>query len=387
MARETVVPFVDLGAQYSAIGPAVRAAITGVLERGDYILGAAVGEFEKQFAYFTGTTYAIGLDSGLSAIELGLRALGIGPGDEVIIPANTFIASALPVSGLGARPVLVDANEDTYNIDVEQLERAITPRTRAIMPVHLYGRMADMDAILEVADRHGLLVFEDACQAHGATQGGRPAGSMGHAAAFSFYPAKNLGAYGDGGMLVTNDSKVDERVRLLRNYGSKVKYHHEIPGMNRRLDTLQAAVLKEKLVHLSDWNAARRRHAATYRERIHEDAVTLPEAPVGDEHVYHLYVVRSQQRDELQAHLTSSGIATGIHYPIPIHLQPAYKDLGYAKGAFPVTERLAAEILSLPMYPELSPEQIDAVAVAVNAFQYGQRPVRRAAVVDTIAEC
>jgi len=368
MATEPTVPFVDLGAQYRAVGPAVRTAINGVLERGDFILGGAVAEFEERFASYTGTRYGIGLDSGLSAIELGLRALGIGPGDEVITAANTFIASALPVTYLGAKPVLVDADEYTFNIDVEQIERAITPRTKAIMPVHLYGQVANMDAILKTAERHGLLVFEDACQAHGASYKGRPAGSMGHAAAFSFYPAKNLGAYGDGGMLVTNDPNVDQQVRLLRNYGSKVKYRHEIVGMNHRLDTLQAAVLMVKLEHLDDWNTSRRRHAARYGELLREDVVALPGSTSGNEHVYHLYVVRSRQRDELQAHLAAVGISTGIHYPIPIHLQPAYKELGHTAGDFPVTERLAAEILSLPMYPELSEESICAVADAVNSF-------------------
>jgi len=372
MAEASRVPLVDLKAQYRTIREEVRAAMDGVLERTDFILGGAVGEFEAAFAAYCGTRFAVGVDSGLSALELGLRALGIGPGDEVITAANSFIASVLPISYVGATPVLVDVDEVTYDLDPAQVEAAITPRTKAIMPVHLYGQMADMDAIMDIAERHGLKVIEDACQAHGATFRGRRAGSFGHVAAFSFYPAKNLGAYGDGGMLVTNDEAVYEHVRLLRNYGSRVKYHHEVAGMNRRLDTIQAAVLGAKLPHLDAWNAARRRLAALYDEALAGTSVRTPATAPGREHVFHLYVVRSRERDALRAHLDASGIDTGIHYPIPIHLQPAYGHLGYGPGDFPVTEALAREALSLPMYAELPEQAVRRVADAVRAFDAAQ---------------
>lgn len=368
MSADAPVPFVDLGAQHATLRDEVRAAMDAVLERGDFILGSAVSEFETAFATYVGTHHAVGLDSGLSAIELGLRALGVGPGDEVITAANTFIASALPITYLGATPVLVDAAPDSWTIDPERIEAAITPRTKAILPVHLYGHPADMDAILAIAERHGLVVLEDACQAHGARYRGRRAGAMGHAAAFSFYPAKNLGAFGDGGMLVSDDPDVDAQVRLLRNYGSRVKYHHEVAGMNRRLDTLQAAVLLAKLARLDDWNDARRRHAARYRDRLANAGVDLPPVTDDVEHVYHLFIVESGDRDGLQEHLARRRIATGVHYPVPIHLQPAYRSLGLGPGAFPVTEQLAGRILSLPMYPELPDEAIDRVADAVHEF-------------------
>ncbi len=374
MDADRGLPFVDLHAQYRSIKDEVSTAITTVLERGDFILGHDVAEFEREFADYCGTRHAVGVDSGLSALELGLRALGVGPGDEVIVPANSFIASALPITALGAKAVLVDVDEDTYNLDVTLVEAAITPRTKAIMPVHLYGRLADMAAIMELAERHGLKVIEDACQAHGARSSlagvsGRAAGGFGHVAAFSFYPAKNLGAYGDGGALTTDDDEIAERVRLLRNYGSKVKYHHEVAGYNRRLDTLHAAVLRVKLRYLDAWNAARQRHAVAYREALAGSDLILPSPAPEGEHVYHLYVVRCRERDELQAHLSALGIATGIHYPIPIHLQPAYRDLGHSPGDFPITERLAAEILSLPMFAELPASAPARVAAAIASHR------------------
>jgi len=373
MAGDVSVPFVDLAAQYATVRDSVRDAMDAVLERGDFILGGSVGEFEESFAQFTGTAHAVGVDSGLSAIELSLRAMGVGPGDEVITAANTFIASVLPVSYVGATPVLVDVDPRTYDLDLEQVEAAITPRTRAIMPVHLYGQPVDMDALMAIAERHGLDVIEDACQAHGARYRGRRAGSFGHAAAFSFYPAKNLGAYGDGGLVTTDDPEVADRIRLLRNYGSVTKYHHEVKGMNHRLDTLQAAVLHVKLARLDAWNAARRRHAAAYDAHLQDSGLELPAVRAGAEHVYHLYVVRSPERDALQAHLRDHGVATGIHYPVPVHLQPAYRDLGKGPGSFPVTEQLANEILSLPMYPELTEPQIAHVADAVRSFERSAR--------------
>jgi dTDP-4-amino-4,6-dideoxygalactose transaminase len=368
VASDAGVPFVDLGAQYATLRDEARAAIDGVLERGDFILGRAVETFERSFAAYCDVEHAVGLDSGLSALELALRALDIGPGDEVITAANSFIASALPISTVGATPVLVDVDERSYNLDVALVETAITPRTRAIMPVHLYGQPADMDALLALAARHGLAVVEDACQAHGARYHGRRVGGLGHVAAFSFYPAKNLGAYGDGGALVTNDPAIAERARTFRNYGSSRKYHHEVRGSNRRLDTLHAAVLNVKLPRLDGWNEGRRRAAARYDALLADANVVVPARTDGIDHVYHLYVVRTADREGLQAHLTREGISTGIHYPVPIHLQPAYRDLPHRAGDFPVSERLAGEILSLPMYAELSEAQVERVADAIVRY-------------------
>lgn len=368
MSATTQIPFVDLSAQYTAIEAEVNQAIGDVLRRTDFILGQSVEGFEQEFAAFCDTAYAVSVDSGTSALELALRAYDIGPGDEVITVANTFIATVLAISYAGATPVLVDINPETYTIEVNQLEQAITPRTKAIMPVHLYGQPADMDPILEIARQHNLMVIEDACQAHGACYKGRRAGSLGHAAAFSFYPAKNLGAYGDGGMVVTNDERVDSAIRMLRNYGQRQKYHHILRGYNRRLDTLQAAVLRVKLPYLDAWNAARRQHAFLYRQLLADCHLALPSEAGYAESVWHLYVIRSPDRDALQTHLTAHGIATGIHYPVPIHLQPAYQDLGYREGAFPITEQYAGEILSLPMYPELTSEAITRVAELMKEF-------------------
>lgn len=362
------VPFVDLAAQYAAIAEEVNGATSKVLRRTDFILGRDVGLFEEEFAAFCEAEYAVGVDSGTSALELALRAYGIGPGDEVITAANTFIASALPISYTGAIPVLVDVDPQTYTMDISRLERAITARTKVIIPVHLYGHPADMDPILEIAQQHGLVVIEDACQAHGAKYRGKRVGSLGHAAAFSFYPAKNLGAYGDGGMVVTNDEQVAESLQMLRNYGQREKYHHLLLGYNHRLDTLQAAVLRVKLQHLDAWNAARRRNAQLYGELLADSLVARPAEADYAESVYHLYVIRVEDRDGLRAHLHDKGIATGIHYPIPIHLQPSYRDLGYEKGSFPVTEEYAEQILSLPMYAELTPDLIEYVVGAIRDF-------------------
>jgi len=362
------VPFVDLRAQYESLAGEVQQAISAVLERGDFILGKEVSLFEEEFAAYCEAAYAVGVDSGTSALALALRAFEIGPGDEVITVANTFIATASAISYTGARPVLMDANPQTYNIDVSRIEETITERTKAIVPVHLYGRPADMDPILEIAQQHGLVVIEDACQAHGAKYKGERVGSLGHAAAFSFYPAKNLGAYGDGGMVVTDDARVAESLRMLRNHGQREKYHHALRGYNHRLDTLQAAVLRVKLRYLDAWNAARRRHAQLYSELLAHGPMILPAEAHCAEPVYHLYVVRVEARDRLRAYLHDKGIATGIHYPIPIHLQPACRDLGYEKGSFPVTEAYAEQILSLPMYAELTPSLIEHVAEAVRDF-------------------
>ena len=362
------VAFVDLRAQYAAIGEEIDQAISKVLTDTGFILGRDVGLFEEEFATFCEAKYAVGVDSGTSALELGLRAYGIGPGDQVITAANTFIATVLAVSYTGATPVLVDIDPQTYTIDPKLLEAAITKRTKAIIPVHLYGQPADMDPILETARCHGLIVIEDACQAHGARYRGRRVGSLGHAAAFSFYPAKNLGAYGDGGAVVSNDERVADSIRMLRNYGQREKYHHVLVGYNRRLDTLQAAVLRVKLRYLDAWNAARRSHAQKYEELLANSHLALPAEADYAEPVYHLYVVGSRDRDGLQAHLRDRRISTGIHYPVPIHLQPAYRDLGYERGSFPVAEGCAERILSLPMYPELTANAIEHVAQAIKAF-------------------
>jgi dTDP-4-amino-4,6-dideoxygalactose transaminase len=371
------VPFVDLAAQYTAIADQIDEAISGVLRGTDFILGQEVGLLEEEFAAFCEARYAVGVDSGTSALELALRACGIGPGDEVITAANTFIATALAISYTDAIPVLVDVDPWTYTMDVSWLERAVTPRTRAIIPVHLYGQPADMDAILEIARQHRLVVIEDACQAHGARYKDRRVGSLGHAAAFSFYPAKNLGAYGDGGMVVTNDERVAESLRMLRNYGQREKYHHALRGYNHRLDTLQAAVLRVKLQHLDAWNDARRRHARLYGELLPQSLVVLPVETDCAEPVYHLYVIRVTDRDGLRSYLQDRGIATGIHYPIPIHLQPAYRDLGYEKGSFPITEEHANQVLSLPMYAELTPGLIEHVAATIGQFvsEYSIEPL------------
>ena len=362
------VPFVDLAAQYSTIADEINETTSRIIQKADFILGREVRLFEEEFAAFSEARYAVGVDSGTSALELALRAYDIGPGDEVITAANSFIASALAISHAGATPVLVDVDPFTHTIDVTGIERAITSRTKAIIPVHLYGHPAHMDPIRKIAEQHGLIVIEDACQAHGARYKGRRAGSLGHAAAFSFYPGKNLGAYGDGGMVVTNDADIRKRLEMLRNYGQEEKYHHLTQGFNRRLDTLQAAVLRVKLKYLEKWNAARRWQAELYHRLLAGTALVLPSEAVGAQSVWHLYVIRTEHRDRLKEYLASRGIAAGIHYPVPIHLQPAYKNLGYKRGSFPVTEQYAQRILSLPMYAELTPELIEYVSKSILTF-------------------
>ena len=363
------VPLVDLAAQYDAIANEIDDATSRVLRGTDYILGRDVGLLEEEFAAICRAEYAVGVDSGTSALELALRAYGVGPGDEVITAANTFVATVFAISYTGATPILVDVDPQTYTIDISKLERAITDRTKAIMPVHLYGQPADMDPILEIAQRRGLVVIEDACQAHGAKYKGKRVGSLGHAAAFSFYPAKNLGAYGDGGMVVTSDAQVAESLQMLRNYGQREKYCHVVRGYNHRLDTLQAAILRVKLKYLDVWNAARRQHADQYNRLLAGSAAVTPLEPDYAESVWHLYVIRVANRSGLSTYLADRGIATGIHYPIPIHLQPVYRDLGYKTGDFPVTERYAEQILSLPMYPELTSTSIEYVAGAIRGFE------------------
>jgi dTDP-4-amino-4,6-dideoxygalactose transaminase len=362
------IPFVDLQAEYQTIKPEVDEAIAGVLGRSDFVMGKPVNDIEEAFAAYCEASYAVGVDSGFSALELALRAFEIGPGDEVITAANTFVATALAISSCGAKPILVDIDPDTYNLSPSQLEAAITPATRAIIPVHLYGQPADMDPIIQMARAHGLTVIADACQAHGARYKGRRVGSLADAAAFSFYPSKNLGAYGDGGIVVTNNSSVADRIRLLRNLGQQSKYDHQVKGYNHRLDTLQAAILCAKLPHLDERNAARRRAAEHYDQLLADLPVITPRVADWAEHVYHLYVIRVRNRETLQVHLNKAGIASGIHYPVPIHLQQAFGELGYRSGAFPVTEQYSADILSLPMYPELRPEEIAYVVNSLREF-------------------
>lgn len=368
------VPFVDLKTQYSAISGEIGGSVSEVLQDCDFILGAKVRAFEGEFAAYCGSLYSLGVSSGTEALHLALRALGIGPGDEVITQANTFIATALAISYTGAIPVFVDIDEETFNLDPELLERAVTSKTKAIIPVHLYGRTGPIDEIRDLAARHNLSIVEDACQAHGAIYNGKAgparAGTLGDAGAFSFYPGKNLGAYGDGGAITTDNAELYAKLRMLRDYGQVVKYHHQVEGYNSRLDTIQAAVLSVKLKYLDRWNALRFQHAARYMELLSGiPEVISPQLCEG--HVYHLYVVRAQERNGLAEFLNSRGIATGIHYPVPNHLQPAFGRLGYGKGSFPVTERLSEEILSLPIFPELRYGQIRHVADTIKDF-YGR---------------
>ena len=366
---QTAVPFVDLQAQHRALAAEIRVAVDEVLTDCNFILGRQVREFEQAFAAYVGVGHAVGVSNGLDALRIALAALGIGPGDEVIVPANTYIATALAASALGARVVLVDCDASTYNLDPAKLERAITLRTRVVIPVHLTGQPADMAPILEIAERRGLQVLEDAAQAHGAQYRGRPCGSMGIAGCFSFYPAKNLGAAGDGGMIVTPNEKLARQARKLSNYGEVVKYEHTEKGLNARLDTLHAAILQVKLPHLDDWNRQRARHAQRYRQRLAGIGdIRLPGVLPECTHVYHLFMVQTSRRNALRQFLQDRGVQTGIHYPTPIHLQPAYADHGWKKGDFPVAEELASQIVSLPMFPELRDEQIDYVCERIGEF-------------------
>ncbi len=364
-----MIPVFDLKSQHASLRSELEAAAVRVMASGWFILGPEVEAFEREFAAYIGTAHAVGVGSGTEALQIALLALGIGPGDEVITVPNTAVATVVAIEQTGARPVLCDVRPDSLLMDPDKLASAITPRTRAIIPVHLFGQSADLDPILGLARRHGIRVLEDCAQAHGATYRGRRVGTFGDIAAFSFYPTKNLGAYGDGGAILTNDDELAERVRLVRQYGWRERYASAIKGINSRLDELQAAILRVKLKHLDDWNAARRERAALYTEWLH--GVTAPCEMAYGKPVYHLYVVRSARRDELAAHLKTCGIGTGIHYPIPIHAQPAYADLGYQAGVFPIAEQAAREILSLPLYPELAPEDVRTVVDAMNAFGGG----------------
>jgi dTDP-4-amino-4,6-dideoxygalactose transaminase len=369
-----IVPFVDLVAQYESIAEEVDRAFHETTASAQYILGTRVERFEEEFANFVDAEHAVGVGSGLDALRLGLLALEIGPGDEVIVPANTYIATAFAVSEVGADVVLVDCDPATYNVDPDAAAAALTSRTRALLPVHFTGQAAEMRPLLGLAASKGLEVVEDAAQAHGTRYEGRPCGSLSKLACFSFYPGKNLGAYGDGGMVTTSDPAVVERTRRLRNYGERAKYDHVVKGVNSRLDGLQAAFLSVKLPHLPSWNEARLRHADTYTAQLEGVGdLAVQHRSSSSTHVYHLFIVETAQRDELRDFLTERGIQTGIHYPIPIHLQEAYSDLGLGPGAFPHTERLAQESLSLPMYPELTEEQIRSVTDAVRDFFASRR--------------
>ena len=365
------VPFVDLQSDYRELKPEIDMAIHSVLDTSAYVLGKAVSAFEADFAEFCHVDHAVGVNSGYSAIELALRANGIGPGDEVITQANTFIATILPILNIGAKPVLVDIDPDSYNLDPEKVAAAVTPATRAIVAVHLYGHPTDMEPILDIAQKHNLLVIEDAAQAHGATYQGRRTGGLGHAAAFSFYPTKNLGAFGDAGAVTTNDPAVAERIRVMRDVGQPVKYRHDMHGFNFRLDSIQAAVLGVKLTRLDAWNANRRRLAQRYNELLAGLPLVTPSAAPWAEHVYHVYVIRVSRRDALQQHLAENGVGTAMHYPIPNHLQKSLAGLGYSQGDFPVTERYADQILSLPMFPAMTDAQQDRVVELIRRFDFG----------------
>lgn len=367
---ENEIPTIDLQRQYQDIKSEIDKAIAKVLERGNFILGEEVEGFEVEFAQYSGAKYGVGVSSGTEALRLSLLALGIGAGDEVITVANTAVPTVSAISQTGARTVLVDIKHDTYTMDTAQLEAAISSKTRAIIPVHLYGNAVDMEPVMNIADRYNLAVIEDACQAHGTEYNERKVGAIGTMGAFSFYPTKNLGGYGDGGMVVTSNEVLASKVRQLRFYGmtDKEKYLHVIKGVNGRLDEIQAAILRVKLKHLDKWNESRRAKAALYNQLLPREHVSLPHESPYAKHVYHLYVVRTQRRDELRRYLKRHKVDTLIHYPTPIHLQPAYDDLNLKGGAFPVSEKCAREVLSLPMFPELREAEIQQITRAICDF-------------------
>ena len=366
MKTSRSIPFVDLRKQYQSIKPEIDAAIQRVLDSAQFVLGPEVAAFEKEFAEFSNATYGIGVNSGTSALHLALLAAGVGPGDEVITVPFTFVASVASIRYAGAHPVFVDIHPQSFTMDPALVERAITNRTKAIMPVHLYGQCADMDPIQDIAKRHGLVVIEDAAQAHGAEYRGRRAGTLGDMACFSFYAGKSLGAFGEGGMVVTNSATYAEKIRLMRNWGESKRYYHDVIGFNYRLEAIQAAVLRVKLRHLNHWNDHRRACAALYSEELADSGVnTLVEMPYGRS-VYQCFVIQTKERQALIDALSATGIQTRIHYPVPIHLQPAYADLGYTAGQFPVAESAARHVLSLPMHGELTREEVQTVADLVR---------------------
>jgi dTDP-4-amino-4,6-dideoxygalactose transaminase len=362
------VPFLDLKAQYLSIKPEVDAAIARVLESSEFVLGAEVAGFENEFAAYCGATHCVALNSGTSALHLALLAAGVGQGDEVLTVPFTFVASVAAILYAKARPVLVDIDPRSFTMDPAALEAAVTPRTKAILPIHLYGQPADMDPILEVAQRHNLVVIEDAAQAHGAQYKGRPVGSIGNIGCFSFYPTKNLGAYGEGGAVTTNNAEYARTIRMLRDWGQDRKYHHLLRGFNYRMEGLQGAILRVKLRHLKQWTEARRIAANKYNRSLVDSVVQIPAEMPWAKHAYHIYTVRTEDRSDLQAALSAQRIQTAVHYALPVHLQPAYADLGFSRGAFPESEKAAEEVLSLPLYPEITDHQIEVVSQALTTL-------------------
>lgn len=373
------VPFLDLQCAYRELEEELTAAAQRVLASGWYVLGSEVEKFEEEFAAYCEAKCCIGVANGLDALHLILRAIEVGPGDEVIVPANTYIATWLAITYAGATPVPVEPDESSFNIDPSRIEAAVTPRTKAVIAVHLYGQPADMDAIKEVARRHNLKIIEDAAQAHGARYKGKRAGSLGDAAGFSFYPGKNLGAMGDGGAVVLNDEELADKVRVLRNYGSRVKYYNEAQGFNSRLDELQAAILRVKLTRLDEWNERRRQVAEHYHQSLTETAnLDLPRVPASSDPVWHQFVIRHPSRSEFQTHLSNAGIDTLIHYPLPPYLQKAYADLGYSAQSFPITTRMAEQVLSIPIGPHLTMNAANYVSTQILAFAGEQSAVNHA---------
>lgn len=361
-----MIPFLDLKQQYTNIKPEIDAAVFRILETSQFVLGEEVAAFERDFAAYCGAKHAIAVNTGTSALHLSLLAAGVGPGDEVITIPFTFVASVSAICYTGARPVFVDIEPRSFTMDVTQIEKAITPRTKAILPVHLYGQMANMDAIMEIARRRNLVVIEDACQAHGAEFNGKRSGSIGAMGCFSFYPGKNLGAYGEGGAVVTSDDAAAKKIRMLRDWGQEKRYHHVLKGFNYRMEGFQGAILKVKLRYLEQWTEARRARAREYDAALKGAAVGIPEQLDGRRHVYHIYAVRSAERDTLQRQLQAEGVQTGLHYPIPVHLQVAHEDLGHKVGDFPQSEAAANEVLSLPMFPEMTTAQVEGVTAALR---------------------
>ncbi|MBW4646953.1 MAG: DegT/DnrJ/EryC1/StrS family aminotransferase [Goleter apudmare HA4340-LM2] len=360
-----MIPFVDLRTQYLSIKDEIDNAVLKVLDSTQFVLGQEVKTFEEEFAAYCNSDYALGVNTGTSALHLALLAAGIGLGDEVITVPFTFVATVAAICYAGATPVFVDIDPVSYTIDVTKIEQAITPKTKAILPVHLYGQPADMEPIMEIAHRHGLTVIEDAAQAHRAEYKGQRIGSIGDIGCFSFYPGKNLGAYGEGGAVVTSNPEYARTIKMLRDWGQEERYHHVLKGYNYRMDGIQGAILRVKLRYLDQWTEARRTHAAHYDQLLADSRVKTPTVMPYSHHVYHVYVVRTTQREMLQVKLNEQGIQTGIHYPIPVHMQPAYSDLGYKLGDFPNSELVANEVLSLPMYAELFSQQVEIVSTAV----------------------
>ena len=377
------IPFFELKRQYISIKEEIDEAIARVLEKGNFILGEEVERFEEEFAHYVGAKYAVGVGSGTEALHLCLLSLGVGRGDEVITVPNTAVPTVSAISLTGAKPVFVDIDSETYTLNTVQLDAAITPRTKAIVPVHLYGNAVDMEPLMETAQNNGLAVIEDACQAHGAKYKGKRVGAIGLLGAFSFYPTKNLGCYGDGGMIVTSDEALARRVKLLRFYGmsDQEQYTHIIKGINSRLDEMQAAVLRVKLRYLDRWNDLRRERAALYCKLLPKDFLQLPNEPSYAWHVYHLYVVRTEQRNELSLYLRLNNIRTSIHYPIPIHLQPSYSDLNLSSGSFTIAEKYAHEVLSLPMFPELREDEVEHISRVIRCFFNGSGRNQRATLI------